>query len=204
MLPECTITRYFKTEIWKKDRNSLDRRVFGAPHLALWRSVLCVPYFQCRLLETLTVTNVVQSKRSQWWKFTEPPNQKSWLRQWALCPGLPQWVGTRKVKPIRILLKQQTVSGSGVSWAICKAAPRSRQINMPAPHHSCFLHVFYRKKWKNVSTTMTRSAAIAHCSRTARSSLFLEILSSYNICTNSVIVFKNRPMYIMNINVLQK
>jgi len=32
------------------------------------------------------------------------------------------------------------VSGSGISWAICKSAPRSRQITMPAPHHS----VFYR------------------------------------------------------------
>jgi len=49
------------------------------------RSVLCVPYFQCRLLATLTATNVVQGKRSQWWKFTWPPNQKSWLRQWNLC-----------------------------------------------------------------------------------------------------------------------
>jgi len=32
------------------------------------------------------------------------------------------------------------VSGSGFSWAICKSAPRSRQINTPAPHYS----VFYR------------------------------------------------------------
>jgi len=30
------------------------------------------------------------------------------------------------------------VSGSGISWAICKSAPRSRQITMPAPHHSVF------------------------------------------------------------------
>jgi len=30
------------------------------------------------------------------------------------------------------------VSGSGISWAICKSAPRSRQITMPAPHHSSF------------------------------------------------------------------
>ena len=51
----------------------------------------------------------------------------------ALCPGLPGWAGTRKVKPIWILLKQETVSGSGISWAICKSAPRSRQITMPAP-----------------------------------------------------------------------
>ena len=58
----------------------------------------------------------------------------------ALCPGLPGWAGTRKVKPVWILLKQETVSGSGISLAICKSAPRSRQITMPAPRCS----VFYR------------------------------------------------------------
>ena len=56
----------------------------------------------------------------------------------ALFPGLPGWAATRKVKPIWILLKQATVSGSGISWAICKSAPCSRQITMPAPHHSAF------------------------------------------------------------------
>ena len=56
----------------------------------------------------------------------------------ALCPGLPRWASTRKVKPIWILLKQETVSGSGISWAACKSAPRSRQITTPAPHHSGF------------------------------------------------------------------
>jgi len=35
----------------------------------------------------------------------------------ALFPGLPGWAGTRKVKPIWILLKQETVSSSGISWA---------------------------------------------------------------------------------------
>jgi len=55
----------------------------------------------------------------------------------ALFPGLPMWVGTRKVKPIWILLKQETVSG--ISWAICKSAPRSRQITTPALHNSVFL-----------------------------------------------------------------
>jgi len=48
----------------------------------------------------------------------------------ALFPGLPRSAGTRKVKPIWILLKQERVSGSGISWAICKSAPRSRQIAM--------------------------------------------------------------------------
>ena len=32
------------------------------------------------------------------------------------------------------------MSGSGISWDICKSATRSRQITMPVPHHS----VFYR------------------------------------------------------------
>ena len=31
------------------------------------------------------------------------------------------------------------MSGRGISWAICKSAPRSRQITMPAPHHLFFL-----------------------------------------------------------------
>ena len=39
-----------------------------------------------------------------------------------------------------ILLQQETVSGSGISWAVCKSAPYCRQITTPAPHHS----VFYR------------------------------------------------------------
>jgi len=44
----------------------------------------------------------------------------------------------QKGKPIRILLKQETVSGSGIRWAICKSASRSRQTTTPAPHHSAF------------------------------------------------------------------
>ena len=53
-------------------------------------------------------------------------------------PGLPRWAGTRKVKPIWILLKQDTMSGSGISWTICRSAPCSRQITTPAHHHSVF------------------------------------------------------------------
>jgi len=54
----------------------------------------------------------------------------------ALCPGQLGRAGNRKVKPIWNLLKQETVSGGGTSWAVCKSAPRSWQITMPAPHHS--------------------------------------------------------------------
>ena len=67
-------------------------------------------------------------------------NTHTHTRLTALFPGLPRSAGTRKVKPIWILLEQETVSGSGINWAICKSASRSRQITMPAPHHS----VFYR------------------------------------------------------------
>ena len=63
---------------------------------------------------------------------THPFNGPLWPR--------PRWASTRKVKPISILLKQETGSGSGISWAIRKSASRSRQITTPAPHHS----VFYR------------------------------------------------------------
>jgi len=45
----------------------------------------------------------------------------------------------QKGKPIWILLKQETVSSSGINWVICKSAPRSRQITMPAPTTQGFL-----------------------------------------------------------------
>jgi len=50
----------------------------------------------------------------------------------ALCPGLPSLASTRKVKPIWILLKQETVSGIGISWTMCKSVSHLR------PHHSFF------------------------------------------------------------------
>ena len=52
--------------------------------------------------------------------------------------GSTQMSLCQKGKPIWILLEQETVSGSGISWAICKSAPRSRQITTPAPHYSSF------------------------------------------------------------------
>jgi len=38
------------------------------------------------------------------------------------------------------LLEQEIVSGSGISWVICKSASHPRQITTPASDHS----VFYR------------------------------------------------------------
>ena len=57
------------------------------------------------------------------------------------------------------------VSGSGISWAICMSAPRSRQITTPTPHHS----VFYRpdalpaaqptasKHWRNPTVSVPKT-----------------------------------------------
>jgi len=59
-------------------------------------------------------------------------NEHTHTRLTALFPGLPMLAGTREVKPIWILLKQEIVSD--------KSAPRYRQITMPALHRS----VFYR------------------------------------------------------------
>ena len=71
------------------------------------------------------------------WKFIFP-HTHTHTHLTALCPGLPWWASTRKVKPIWILLKQETVSGSGIRWAICNSAPCSRQITTPEPHRSVF------------------------------------------------------------------
>jgi len=38
------------------------------------------------------------------------------------------------------LLKQELLSGSGISWAMCKSAPCPSQVTTPITHHS----VFYR------------------------------------------------------------
>ena len=77
-----------------------------------------------------------------------------WQRtyQWYMChththplngplSGTTQVSLYQKGKTNLHLLKQETVSGSGVSWAIRKSAPHRRQITMPAPHQSVF---FYR------------------------------------------------------------
>ena len=70
-------------------------------------------------------------------RLSSPANTHTCLT--TLFPRLSRSAGTRKVKPIWILLKQEIVSGSGISWAICKSAPHSTRITTAAPHHSVFL-----------------------------------------------------------------
>ena len=73
-----------------------------------------------------------------WYRPTQIVPDEGPLNGCVFCLGLPRWAVTRKAKPIWILLKQETVSGSG--WAICKSALHSRQTTTPAPNHL----VFYR------------------------------------------------------------
>jgi len=52
--------------------------------------------------------------------------------------GTTRVIWHKKSKTNLDLLEQETVSGSGISWATCKSAPRPRQITTPASHHSVF------------------------------------------------------------------
>jgi len=63
---------------------------------------------------------------------TTPPH----TRLTALCPGLP---GVSQYQKGKTNLEFTEARDSGISWAICKSAPCSRQITMPTPHHSVFL-----------------------------------------------------------------
>jgi len=108
-------------------------------HLNLWHHVLSVVRAASCLLRHARV--VLCTAKQVRILISLPHTHTHTLTQthlMALCPGLPRWAGTRKIKPIWIILKQETASGTGISWSICKSAPRSRQITTPAPHHSVF------------------------------------------------------------------
>jgi len=94
---------------------------FNSAQLSLSSILLLLQYI------TTTTTNTTSTTTTTTTTVLRPPRP---------CPGLPGWAGTRKVKPIWISLKQETVSGSGISWAICKSAACSRQITTPVSHHS--------------------------------------------------------------------
>jgi len=56
---------------------------------------------------------------------------------WILS-GTTQVSQYQKGKTSRDSVEQEIVSGSGISWAICKYAPWPRKITLPASHHSVF------------------------------------------------------------------
>jgi len=131
----------------------------------LWNHLEYMPFSHCLFLETLDIKlmckyDIIHKTGSTQHITSLSPPTHTHSRLTDLCQGPPGWADTRKVKPIWILLKQETVSCSGISWAICRCAPRSRQITTPAPHHSDF----YRpdtlpaaqptasKHWRDITT----------------------------------------------------
>jgi len=53
------------------------------------------------------------------------------------------------------LLEQEIMSGSGISWAICKSAPRPTQITMPASHYSVLYRPDANPTYKLAFSTLT-------------------------------------------------
>jgi len=159
------------------------------------------PYASLSLLQTDNHANTHHSVFFTGWVPFLPPNQQhqstegthththTHTRLTALCLGLPMWNGTRKVKPIWILVKQETVSGSGISWAACKSAHCSRQITTPAPHHS----VFYRpdalpaaqptvsKHWRHKRNKITNLCRLWHYMLSNSRSTAVEMLVSADV-----------------------
>ena len=122
----------------------------------------------------------------------QPTHTHTHTRLTALCPGLP---GQRKVPerkvPISILLKQETVRDSGISWAMCKPAPCSRQGN----HKNAILvqkttpeinkaHQPIRPKWPETNNLSAKPSFViisnykklGYCRGTARCVVSIEIL----------------------------
>ena len=94
------------------------------------------------------------------WRGTKQTHQKHLIITLTNTNGSvilgARWAITKQLQPFNGLFSRTTwvsryqkgktnldftgASGSGISWAICKSAPHSRQITIPVPHHS----VFYR------------------------------------------------------------
>ena len=64
--------------------------------------------------------------------------QPSWILSGTNRVSWYQKGKTRKGKTNLDLLEQETVSCSGISWAICKSARRPRHITTPESYHSVF------------------------------------------------------------------
>ena len=124
-----------KCTVHKKTGNFLHTSISSLLNLKI--GLLGMECFTAACLETADYRRGASDGYTHTHKHTRV---RACVRLTALFPGLTGWAGTRKVKPIWILLKQETVSDSGISWDICKSAPTSRQITMPALYHS----VFYR------------------------------------------------------------
>ena len=97
-------------------------------------------------------------------------------------------------------LDQEIVSGSGISWAICKSASRPRQISMLAPHHS----VFYRS-YALPATQPTVSKhwrQYMHITWAPYTSVSVLLLSVYAV-TEIMLLHQLKPQYLFADIILQ-
>ena len=134
-LTRCSFNCLWETKMWSKDSIGFVERNLYQKTSLIHPAVLIYRFVTTQVNNLHYVSAVLHGKS---WNFMRDSH---WLiaylsRLMALCLGLPGWAGIRKEKPIWILRRQETVSCSGISWAICMPAPHSRQITTPASHRS--------------------------------------------------------------------
>jgi len=72
------------------------------------------------------------------------------------------------------------VSGSGISWVVCKSAPRSRQITTPAPNHSVFTGLCLPPNRQRQSTEGTHTYMHTYCI-SATQSTYIRLEEKYSL-----------------------
>jgi len=85
----------------------------------------------------------------------------------CVCVCVCVYRGKTVPEPILILLEQEAVSGSGISWAICKSAPCPKEITMPAPTAQFFTdqHDFTVTSIIKKQHTHTAYCILAYCNK---------------------------------------
>ena len=124
-------------------------------------------------------------------------------RLMALCPGLPRWASTRKVKPIWILLKQETVVSAG-TYASLHLAPDRLPRQHPTTQFNTgwmpFLPIYWIgigiKTTANQVLTITEAQEHCCCNSwqvcTGRHENILRLTAVWDIATTYCITFQQK------------
>jgi len=102
----------------------------------------------------------------------------------ALFPRLTRWAGTRKVKPIWILLKQVTVNSSGISWASTPPLCFYRPDALPATQPTASKH------WRQENVKVTNIIQKKTSGKPVRECLHLH---TSHACTHKVHMCVHNP-----------
>jgi len=114
----------------------------------------------------------------------------------ALCPGLPRWAGTRKVKPIWILLEQETVSGSGIisDIQVCTSLQTDNHAStpplsfyrpdaLPAAQPTASKHWRHDKALKACQSTVQSSTRQTRCKQYKSVNTYIDLCENINKST---------------------